>query len=245
MYIIIFVVRGENMEEEQVYESEIDLLQIIQLLIRKWWVIVLSTVIVLIITIIYSFGFVDDQYTAQSSMIVQVVNENQTDYNNLVYGQRLVDTYQEIAQSNIVLNQLREDLDIELSNSTLRNMITLSGVQDTAILKLQVEYTDPVFARDVANEIVLILQTVTQDFEGLEQVELIDVAETPMNPSGPNRMLYMAIGVILGGMIGVAIVFAVEFLDKKLRYPKDIEEKLGLRLLGTIPFYDIEKGDEN
>jgi capsular polysaccharide biosynthesis protein len=233
------------MEEEQVYESEIDLLQIIQLLIRKWWVIVLSTVIVLIITIIYSFGFVDDQYTAQSSMIVQVVNENQTDYNNLVYGQRLVDTYQEIAQSNIVLNQLREDLGIELSNSTLRNMITLSGVQDTAILKLQVEYTDPVFARDVANEIVLILQTVTQDFEGLEQVELIDVAETPMNPSGPNRMLYMAIGVVLGGMIGVGIVLAVEFLDKKLRYPKDIEEKLGLRLLGTIPFYDIEKGDEN
>jgi capsular polysaccharide biosynthesis protein len=233
------------MEEERVYESEIDLFQLIQLLIRKWWVIVLSTVIVLVITIIYAFGFVDDQYTAQSSMIVQVVNESQTDYNNLVYGQRLVDTYEEIAQSNIVLNQLREDLDIDLSNATLRDMITLSGVQDTAILKLSVEYVDPVLASEVANDIVVILQNVTQDFEGLEQVELIDSAEVPTSPSGPNRMLYMAIGVVLGGMLGVAIVLAVEFLDKKLRYPKDIEEKLGLRLLGTIPFYDVEEGDED
>jgi capsular polysaccharide biosynthesis protein len=233
------------MEEERVYESEIDLFQLIQLLIRKWWVIVLSTVIVLVITIIYAFGFVDDQYTAQSSMIVQVVNESQTDYNNLVYGQRLVDTYEEIAQSNIVLNQLREDLDIDLSNATLRDMITLSGVQDTAILKLRVEYVDPVLASEVANDIVVILQNVTQDFEGLEQVELIDSAEIPTSPSGPNRMLYMAIGVVLGGMLGVAIVLAVEFLDKKLRYPKDIEEKLGLRLLGTIPFYDVEEGDED
>lgn len=233
------------MEEQQLVENEIDLMQLLNLLLRKWWLISLTTVGVLIITIIYSFGLVDDVYTAESSMIVQVVNESQSDYNNLVYGQRLVDTYEEIAQSNIVLNELRSDLGIDLSNGTLREMITVSGVQDTAILRLKVEYTDPLLARDVANGIVGILQNVTQDFEGLEQVEVIDPAEAPISPSGPNRTLYMAIGLVLGGMVGVGIVLALEFLDRKLRYPKDIEQKLGLRLLGTIPHYDVEEGDED
>jgi len=233
------------MEEEQVYENEIDLLQLLNLILRKWWLIALTTVIVLVVTIIYSFGFVEDQYTAESSMIVQVVNESQSDYNNLVYGQRLVDTYEEIARSNIVLNELKSDLGITFSNTSLRNMITVSGVQDTAILRLRVEYMDPVLAADIANGIVLILQDVTDDFEGLEQVEVIDIAETPLTPSGPNRTLYMAIGLVLGGMIGVGIVLAMEFLDRKLRYPKDIEQKLGLRLLGTIPHYDVEEGDED
>lgn len=233
------------MEEEQVYENEIDLLQLLNLLLRKWWLITLTTVLFLIATIIYSFGFVEDQYTADSSMIVQVVNESQSDYNNLVYGQRLVDTYEEIARSNIVLNELKSDLNIDFTNNSLRNMITVSGVQDTAILRLRVEYKDPIIARDIANGIVMILQDVTDDFEGLEQVEVIDVADTPLAPSGPNRTLYMAIGLVLGGMVGVGLVLALEFLDRKLRYPKDIEQKLGLRLLGTIPHYDIEEGDED
>ena len=55
-------------------------------------------------------------------------------------------------------------------------------------------------------------------------------------------MMYLAVGILLGGMIGVGLVLGVEFLDKNIKVGKDIENVLGLRLLGIIPDYDMDEG---
>jgi len=73
-----------------------------------------------------------------------------------------------------------------------------------------------------------------------EDVEVLDEAKVPASPSGPNRMLYIAVGILLGGMVGVGLVLGFEFLDKDIKTGKDIESHLGLRLLGVIPEYDLE-----
>jgi capsular polysaccharide biosynthesis protein len=104
-----------------------------------------------------------------------------------------------------------------------------------------VESSDPVLAKDIANEVVSIVQVLSNDFENLDNVQVLDIAETPDSPSGPNRLLYMAVGILLGGMIGVGIVLAIEFLDKNIKKGKDVEQYLGLRLLGTIPEYDMDE----
>jgi capsular polysaccharide biosynthesis protein len=50
----------------------------------------------------------------------------------------------------------------------------------------------------------------------------------------------MAIAFILGGMIGGFWVLGIEFLDKTIKTTKDMENKLGLRVLGGIPEYNLE-----
>jgi capsular polysaccharide biosynthesis protein len=179
-------------------------------------------------------------------MIVQVSNTGDSDYTNLLTGQRLVDTYTEIAESNRVLDELRTAVQgttsVDLTNTMLRNMISVQSVNDTLIIQLDVESTDPVLAKNIANEVVTIVQDLSTDFEGLENVEVLDIATTPANPSGPNRLLYVAIGILLGGMIGVGGVLAIEFLDKNIKTGKDIENILNLRLLGTIPDYEMDEG---
>jgi len=175
-------------------------------------------------------------------MIVQVTNSGDSDYTNLLTGQRLVDTYSQIAQSNRVLGELRTNLDITYTNSQLRNMITVASVNETLIVELKVETEDPQLSSDIANELVVIVQALSATFEGLENVEVLDTAQPPVNPSGPNRMLYMAVGILLGGMVGAGSVLAIEFFDKQLKTPKDVERILGLRLLGTIPDYVVDEG---
>jgi len=86
-----------------------------------------------------------------------------------------------------------------------------------------------------------VMQEVSLNFDGFDNIEILDVATTPENPSGPNRLLYVVIGVLLGGIVGVGIVFMIELFDKTLKSPLDIERKLGLRLLAIIPDYTMEE----
>jgi capsular polysaccharide biosynthesis protein len=55
-------------------------------------------------------------------------------------------------------------------------------------------------------------------------------------------MQYTIMGVLLGGMIGVGFVILIEVLDKNIKYGKDVERILGIRLLGLIPDYDMKEG---
>ncbi len=233
------------MDEKMNQDQEIDLVSLIKVIIRKWWLIGIITFIGLISAAGYAYMILDDEYTAESSMIVQVTSEGDSDYTNLLTGQRLVDTYTEIAQSNRVLSELRLNLGIDLTNLELKNMISVNSVNDTLIVALTVVSEDPVLARRIANELVVIVQDLSTEFEGLDNVEVLDTATTPVNPSGPNRLLYVAVGILLGGMLGVGFVLAVEFLDKNIKTGKDIENILGLRLLGTIPDYEMDEGVGN
>jgi capsular polysaccharide biosynthesis protein len=231
------------MNPETNQELEIDLISLMKLLFRKWWLITIITVIGFASATFYAYTMLDNVYTAESSMLVQVTSSGDSDYTNLLTGQRLVDTYTQIATSNRVLDELIVNLNLNYTKSQLRNMIHVSGINDTLIIQLDVETTNPILSRDIANEIVNIVKSVSQDFTNLDDVEVLDIASTPSEPSGPNRMLYVVVGILLGGMLGVGIVLAIEFLDKSIKTGKDIENILGLRLLGTIPDYkfDIEE----
>lgn len=228
------------MEKENTSEIEIDLVQIIKVILRKWYWIFASVIVFGFVSGGYAYYYLDDYYTAESSMIVQVTNSMDSSYTDLLTGQRLVDTYSEIAKSNRVLGELRTKLGLSYSNSQLREMITVRNVNDTLIINLSVESLSPVLSKDIANEIVLIVQTIAIDFEGLENVEILDVAVTPTSPSGPNRNLYIAVGILLGGMLSTGIILAFEFLNKSIKRGRDIENILGLRLLGLIPKYSID-----
>jgi len=236
------------MEEEkniqQPEENEIDLMELIRVVLRKWYIIAGSVLIVMMLVGIYAYGILPDTYTAETSVLVQVRDDENVDEFDFAQGERLVSTYTEIATSNRVLEQLQdemeEDLGVEYSKSKIRGMIEVNGVQNTVVIKLSVESTDKSEAVYMANTIIDIMESTSQEFAGLDNIELLDEAQMPESPSGPNRMLYMAVAFVLGGMIGGFAVLGMEFLDKSIKTTKDMENKLGLRVLGAIPEYALE-----
>ena len=66
---------------------------------------------------------------------------------------------------------------------------------------------------------------------------LIFVQEASYNPNklGPSRKSSLILGILMGVGAGVAFAFLRQLLDNKLRFPKNIERTLGLRVLGVIP----------
>jgi protein tyrosine kinase modulator len=230
------------MDNEQVVQ-EIDLMSLIRILFRRWYIIFGFVILFLVIAFIYAFRMLDDQYQANASMIVLVSNEEQTIEQNFNFSSKLTKTYTELAKSDLVIDRVISELVLDCRAKHISDSITITGVQDTIMIKLSVQANDPVLASDIANKTVEVMQAVSKDFEGFDNIEVLDVASIPLVPSGPNRMLYLAISIILGAIIGVGIIFISEMLDQTIKTTKDIELKLNLRVLATIPEYDIPEAN--
>jgi len=220
--------------------NELDVKELVWMVLSKWYLLLAFVVLGLALSYAYAFGMLEDVYQAQASMIVLVESEEGSEMTNFTYGQRLVDTYTELAKSEQVIDRL-EELNLPYTRSQYKNMMSLSGVQDTVIIKLMVEGTRPEDITLIANETMVAIQVLSSEYEGFDNIEILDTAKVPTSPSGPNRMLYLMIGLVLGGLLGVGLVLLSEFLDTSIKSSKDIEKKLNLRVLSVIPDYEHEE----
>ena len=66
-------------------------------------------------------------------------------------------------------------------------------------------------------------------------ISIVDRAEPPGGPFKPSLLYNLAIALLLGAMLGVALALLLEFLDDTLKTPEDIEQHLRLPVLGIIP----------
>jgi succinoglycan biosynthesis transport protein ExoP len=73
--------------------------------------------------------------------------------------------------------------------------------------------------------------------QGTEQSDarLVSAAELPTSPSSPITVLWLAVSMLLGLLMGVAAVFLAEMLDAGLKTANQVEERLHLAYLGGIP----------
>lgn len=60
----------------------------------------------------------------------------------------------------------------------------------------------------------------------------------PESPSSPNIKLNVLLGAVLGAFLAVVGVLVREILDDRVRRPEDVEDVLGMTLLGIIPDTD-------
>lgn len=72
-------------------------------------------------------------------------------------------------------------------------------------------------------------------------IRVIDPAVTPEKPVRPRKLINLAIGLIGGGLLGLMLVFVLEFLDQSVKSSEDLEEKLGLPFLGFVPYEKLKK----
>lgn len=72
-------------------------------------------------------------------------------------------------------------------------------------------------------------------------IRVIDPAVTPEKPVRPRKLINLAIGLLGGGLLGLILVFVLEFLDQSVKSSEDLEEKLGLPFLGFVPYEKLKK----
>ncbi|NJC34884.1 capsular exopolysaccharide synthesis family protein [Sphingomonas jejuensis] len=70
---------------------------------------------------------------------------------------------------------------------------------------------------------------------GVNNVSIVDQADVPQRPSSPRLLLNLAIAILAGLGLGAGLAFALEQIDEAIADPAEVERRLGLPLLGTVP----------
>ena len=225
-------------------EETVDLREYFGIVKKRFWIVALITIIAVVVSGVISFFMLNPVYEAKSTLIVNTEKNEET---QMITGdqfnvtQKLAVTYGEIIKSRSVLEAVIKNLNLDDSYEDLVNNITVSPVKDTQIISISVQDTNKEKARDIANEIPKVFKKEAKRITKANDIQVIDKAILPQNPIKPNKMMNMAIAAVLGAMIGLFVVFLIEYLDNKLKTPQDIEKYLGLSVLGVVPNEKLER----
>ena len=209
------------------------LLELLHLL-RKHLKLVIALPIVFAIACGVVTLFMPNQYTASTTMYVlskNADNKSGNAYSDLTAGQLLSNDVASIAKSSEVKSAVANSLgtslspyDVKVDNSTTTRVITLS-----------VTGPDPQAAANIANAYVQNISSTAQSVMDVQAVNVIDAASAPTSPSGPKRPLYIVVALLVGLFLAVASVVIADMVNTKVRSDEDVEELLGIPVIGHFP----------
>lgn len=183
----------------------------------------------------YSYVAMPNTYSATVSMYVLVKQENANSNSlssDLSASQMVTNDVATLLKSDRVVNETASALGLD-SLKAYKTSITSSTT--SRVLSLEVTGPDAEMAANVANKMADEVSSVAHDVMNVDSVNVVDSAKVPTAPSGPKRPLFMAIGLLGGLFMAVAIVVVSDMLNTKVRDEEELEELLGLPVIGRIP----------
>ena len=223
--------------------QEKDLIQLdIMLLLRRIWekkvLIVLVTLIFTAVSLAVSIFLVTPQYSSTTK--VYVVNQTKDEKKAITtqdvqLGSLLVKDYKEIILSNKVMEEAAEKSGTDLTAKELAKKVSVEAPKDTRIISITVQDKDPQVASDLANTVKEVSADQIKEVTKIDDVTTLEEAKAATSPSSPNIPKNGILATALGFILAVAGVVLFELLDDRVKRAEDIEETMGLVLLGVVP----------
>ncbi|HZK71054.1 MAG TPA: Wzz/FepE/Etk N-terminal domain-containing protein, partial [Clostridia bacterium] len=229
-------------------ENSLDIIKILYALLKRWWIIALTTTLALIIGIILNWYVFVPIYEASTTLYIRSINSSDSnntsasDYSSLLVETQLIKDYREIIKSRLVVGEVMTRLGLnDESLSLVASRIVVTSKTDTRILQISVKDADNKKATDIANKTAEVFSEKVSDIMKVGNINIIDKAITPTLPVSPNKQLNMMLAIILGLGAGVVIILLIELLDRTIKTPDDIKTRYDLPVFGVIPYVEDSK----
>ncbi len=217
---------------------EIDVLFLLKKLWTKKFFIVFTALFLGTLSLIASIFLMDPAYTATTRVYVVGQSSESVTTQDLQAGSYLVKDYQEIIKSSEVLSKVIAKEESPLSTDELSGMISVVVPTDTRVISISVESKDPKEAAQLTNSVREVAAEKIKEVTKVQDVTTLEEAQVPERPSSPNTKRNVVIGALLGAFVAILGVLLAEVLDDRVKRAEDVEEVLGLTLLGVVPNID-------
>ena len=213
---------------------------ILKVLFSKLGYIIAVTLIVGILSFVYSETMISPQYESKISMYVN--NESHKSVNkvlgsDITASQMLVDTYIVMLKSNTVLNEVSNILDESgikgLDAEKLRGCITAKAMDETEVFEIKVKGSDPEQTYIIANVIADVAPKLIQTFVEASSIKVVDYASKGECVS-PDVKKNTGLGLIIGFAFACLLVLIIDLFDTRIKYEEQLKA-WPLPVLGCIP----------
>ncbi|MCT2347652.1 YveK family protein [Bacillales bacterium AN1005] len=223
-------------------EDNISLKDLFQTLKKRTFLIIAITLIAMIASGVVSYFVITPEYKSSTQILVNQVKEDQTiyNYNEVQTNVQLINTYSVIIKSAGILNNVKKDLNLDISISELNSKISVESAQNSQIMTISVIDSDPALALEIANKTAEVFEKEVKNLMQVDNVNILPLADDQENqsPVSPNPPLNILIAAAVGLLVGIGLAFLLEFLDNTVKNEQDIEKLLELPVLGAITTID-------
>lgn len=211
----------------------------LRILLRRGWIMVLLAVL----TAGAAFGFSqikEERAPVYRSTIQILIQPARTDYGQAQAAKTLLNSYMAWMDSNYRAQAVIETLDLDMTPDELRGDVQFAADDLRLVIRIDVDNQNGDVANDIARTWAeMFIQWRNEENQQNYREDRIDasILDDPRYAlEEPNTPINTAAGGLLGFLVGLAIVFLLEFIESGvIRSAEDIERFIDLPLLGAIP----------
>ena len=175
-------------------------------------------------------------YTAETTLYVLTRSDTESlSYNELTVSTQLVNDYQELAESRRVLSGAAEMLGLDFEQMKKEFDISVDSTTSTRLITLQVTGESAAQVANLANAVATQLAECILDVTNVENINVVDQAVPPIEPSGPKSLQIIAVAGAAGLFLSVIFAIILEMVNVKIQTREDVQEYLGVSVLAQIP----------
>ncbi len=229
--------------------EKVDVIELVQEVLKKWWVPVILSLVFGMTTYGYSKFIQEKEYVSVGRMYIDTYRGNNDSTSEgegerstavITASQRSVLTCIEVLKSDKVLKQVSERAGkkgYKYSASNIRNRVTMAPANETEVLKITITCNDPEQAKFLVDSIMEVGEKELVEIVGVSTAKIIDEGTDSKNPVAPNIRLQSIVGFVLGLVIGAVIIIFIRLLDTRVKSEEDLK-KFDIPIIGVIPEMD-------
>lgn len=228
-----------------------ELRQYWNLIRRRLWILVLLTLAALVVSLLVQLmpsGEYEMETRLKFELPPQLIQQQANTQNTyevtgaaqlVTLTELFLDDLHNTLDTPIFLRSVYAKLEGKPLNEEMRPDFTAKFKKAHQVLIIQVKANDPEYARRVSNEMISQITGAGGLAEKLRsQKPTFEVVQAPAlsnRPSLTQNLLNLVLRTLLGAFAGLAIIFLLTYLDNRMYYSSDVQEQLGLPVLGEIP----------
>ncbi len=213
-------------------------------LLRSRWITVCVTTLAVVLASAAVSLLTTPLYQASTRLFVSTVAGSSISdaYQGNRFSQERVVSYAELLMGETLAQRTIDKLGLSMSAKTLQGRVNASAKADTVLIGVRVLDESPVTARDIANTMSAEFVTLISELETPEAGARADArvvveqrASIPASPVVPRTSRNIAIGLVLGLMLGIGLAVLRDLLDNTVKSRETLEEVVGVGVVGMIP----------
>ena len=218
--------------------STVSLEEVFHIIKKRIGLILFMGLLGLALSSVLTFVVLTPKYDATTQLLINKVQKGDSinPYQETQTDLQLMNTYIAIVKSEVILDEVIQELTLPLDVKTLNDMLTVASEENSKVMNISIRSTDPVESVTIANKIAEIFKQRIPKLIEVKNVQILSEAQlkNAFTPVSPNVGLNLGMGVLMGVLLGGLLIVILELLDPTFKSEKDIEHYLEVPVIGSI-----------
>lgn len=234
--------------EQQTTVRTVTLRELWDIFVHRLWVMILAAVVVAGGLFLINYLTFVPEYESTATLYILRQNESESSSgssDDFSLALKVVNDCDYILKSHSVLDEVIDELALDIPYEDLSENVSTSNPEDTRILEVTVVSDTPEEAKRIVDSICRIGTGKIEEAMGFSQVNLYEYGILNPEPCNQTGLMTYALAAVIAAILVYTVFLIAYLLDDRIRTDEDIEQYLGLSVLGEIPNLDEAKRHHN